>query len=294
MTNPYQHASGAFRGDHPSMPTGLPGFSQRRTPYASVASGATAFPRVGSFAHLLNPTNDGADGHSYSARNRNGEGARNGAEENGTTGRPPGQRNPPLPPSSRAWEPFLGNGSINFETLGPQGSNGGFFTPSYLRDSTYAQRLESQHKARLLVQREGHGIVSQGGGLRTSGSSLSLHGSKMTTPSHRSVTFERTEKAPACDGDDTITPLPSRWNRGDKSSSLDVLFGGLEVRYTTSRGSTERDHEAWAVRADHFIPPQCGIYYYEVTILARKRDEYVAPSMQPPHACFLTRNAAPQ
>jgi len=269
MTNPYQHSPGAFHGDwHPSMPTGLPGFAQRRAAYA-----ATRYPRVGSFAHLLNPASDGADSHGYSAQSRNGEGARNGAEENGTSARPQGPRNPPLPPFSRAFEPFL-TGAGGFEGPSAQGSsNSGFFTPSYLRDSTYIQRLESQHRAKLSTHREGQGMASQGGGLRSSGSSLSLHGNKMTAPSHRTVTFERAEKAPAGEEEDAITPLPSRWNKSDKSGSLEVLSDGLDVKYTATRSSTERDHETCAIRADHFMPPQCGIYYFEVTILARKRDE---------------------
>jgi Ran-binding protein 9/10 len=69
--------------------------------------------------------------------------------------------------------------------------------------------------------------------------------------------------------------LPSRWNKEDKWGGLEVLGDSLEVKYTALRGQSERDHEACSVRADHYMPPQCGIYYFEVTILSGKRDEYV-------------------
>ncbi|KAL1864785.1 hypothetical protein VTK73DRAFT_5664 [Phialemonium thermophilum] len=87
------------------------------------------------------------------------------------------------------------------------------------------------------------------------------------------MTFDLIEKPPAFEEDEeaTVSPLPSRWNKDDKHSALEVLGDGYEVKYTGHR--SERDHDAAAIRADHYMPPQCGVYYFEVLILHRKRED---------------------
>jgi Ran-binding protein 9/10 len=90
------------------------------------------------------------------------------------------------------------------------------------------------------------------------------------------MTYDVIERAPTFETDDTIAPLPSRWNRDDKHGGLEVVAEGLEVKYTAQKAPGERDYEAYAIRADHALPSQAGIYYYEVTLLSRKRDEYVS------------------
>jgi len=73
--------------------------------------------------------------------------------------------------------------------------------------------------------------------------------------------------------DESLAPLPSRWNNQDKNTGLEVQGDGQEVKFTGTRAS-ERDHEASSIRTDYPIPPQCGIYYFEVTLLSRRREEY--------------------
>jgi hypothetical protein len=89
------------------------------------------------------------------------------------------------------------------------------------------------------------------------------------------MTYDLIERAPTLDDDETIAPLPSKWNRDDKHGGLEVMAEGQEVKYTAQKAPGERDYEAFAIRADHAVPNQAGIYYYEMTILSRKRDEYV-------------------
>jgi hypothetical protein len=86
------------------------------------------------------------------------------------------------------------------------------------------------------------------------------------------MTYDLIEKAPASDADG-LAALPTKWNNHDKQAGLEVLADGLEVKFSPAK--VDRDHEACAVRADNPMPPQCGIYYFEVTILSRKREEYV-------------------
>ena len=39
-----------------------------------------------------------------------------------------------------------------------------------------------------------------------------------------------------------------------------------------SSGTSKTQDEAAAIRADHPIPRECGIYYYEVTVLGKARE----------------------
>jgi hypothetical protein len=147
-----------------------------------------------------------------------------------------------------------------------------FFVPSYLKGSKYVQNLEAAHKAKLSAHKEGHSAQSsQPGSLSTSASSINIHAK--IAPSHRGMTYDLIEKALPLD-DDMLAPLPSKWNNQDKHGALEVVSDGQEVKFTGPKPERDRDHEAYAIRADHPMPPQCGIYYFEVTIISRKREEY--------------------
>jgi Ran-binding protein 9/10 len=87
----------------------------------------------------------------------------------------------------------------------------------------------------------------------------------------------------------TVLPLPTQWSENDKSPHLTVSPNGREVsfngavftislsRYSASVGhsNTLDTRDAAAVRADCPIPPACGIYYYEVTVLDRGNKGYI-------------------
>lgn len=93
---------------------------------------------------------------------------------------------------------------------------------------------------------------------------------------HLGIAREVVERIPAHElEEDAVDSLPSRWATGreDKALSLEVLGQGLEVKYTGPRNPNERDYDACAIRADHPMPLQCGLYYYEVTILSKKHTE---------------------
>lgn len=145
--------------------------------------------------------------------------------------------------------------------------NSGFFKPTYLRESKYMEKLEAAHKAKLAAQREAHSAHSSNpGSLSTSSSSVSLH--KMA-PSHRGMTYEIIEHQMLVD-DESLTPLPSKWAEADKSAGLEIGADGLDVKYV---GLTKlHDHEAASARADNPMPPQCGIYYFEVTIVSKGKE----------------------
>lgn len=273
------------------MPNGAPGFMPRRSSYASVVSGAASGApqsfqqpsRSGAFSHFLlsqpsdfnyDSTYSNFGGHArYENRGYDMDLTTNGGGHgrSGSWGRG-GQ----LPSFSSAFG-LLMNGH------GYGGFGGGymdqFFVPSYLKGSKYVQKLEEAHRAKLSAHKEGHSAQSsQPGSLSTSASSINLH-AKMA-PSHRGMTYDLIEKAPPLE-DEILPPLPSKWNNQDKHAALEVLSDGQEVKFAGPKPERDRDHEAYAVRADHPMPPQCGIYYFEVTIISRKREEHVSPPRFP-------------
>jgi Ran-binding protein 9/10 len=143
-----------------------------------------------------------------------------------------------------------------------------FFIPSYLRGSRHAERLEEAHKVKGSAQKEGRSAhSSNAGSLSTSSSSVNLQ--KMV-PSHRGMTHEVVERTPATSADPLVAPLPSRWSEQDKFNGLEILNDGLDVRFGAPNRTTHE--EAAALRADHPMPKQCGIYYFEVTVLSKGKE----------------------
>ncbi|KAK4230267.1 hypothetical protein QBC38DRAFT_507603 [Podospora fimiseda] len=158
----------------------------------------------------------------------------------------------------------------------------GFLAPSYLRGSVYLQRLEEKHRARIIAERERElsgsktqprsGLASNGNGHHTP----SAHGPKLHHPSgatHRGVAFDVVEKGAVSptEENDGINPLPSKWNKYDKEGILEVSNDGYEVTVGTNSTRALSDQEAASVRADHWVDPSCGLYYFEVLVLNRKR-----------------------
>lgn len=146
-----------------------------------------------------------------------------------------------------------------------------FFIPSYLRNSRYIIKLERAHKERVANQREPQSSHSSNApSLSTSASNVNLH---RIPSSYRGITYDVIERTPSQD-EEGLTPLPSRWNENDKYVNLDILQDGSEMRYNGPNNKLE--HEAAAARTDHSISPQCGIYYYEVTIMSKTKDGMIA------------------
>ncbi|KAI9706045.1 MAG: hypothetical protein M1836_005451 [Candelina mexicana] len=174
--------------------------------------------------------------------------------------------------------------SSQFGALNDYGQQGGaipgfnqFFTPSYLRGSRYVEELAEAHKGRVASYKDGTSShTSNGGSISTSSSSANLH---KLAPSHRGMTYDIVENHPPID-DDEPRPLPSRWNDADKFTGLEIQGDGLEVRFTGP--SKPHEHEAAAVRANHPMAPECGIYYYEVTVISKGKEGLIGVGFSGP------------
>ncbi|RAL08647.1 putative Ran-binding protein (RanBP10) [Aspergillus homomorphus CBS 101889] len=240
-----------------------PSFSSipRRSSYASVLSGtaALASPSSSSFSHL-NP----AYPPPLTADSRL---SRLSAAVDADIMNSPWRSSPgeTLPPHSRKFasfplhDPFAHQPGSFADTVPA-------FTPSYLRNSRYVSRLDAARRAKLVAPRDTAVPSATSIPLSTSSSQASL---PRITPSHRGMTYDIIERETPIE-DDLLIPLPSGWNAEDRSSGLELTNGGFEVRYTGP--VNKHDHEAAAIRADSPMPPQCGIYYFEITILSKPKE----------------------
>jgi hypothetical protein len=144
-----------------------------------------------------------------------------------------------------------------------------FFVPSYLHQSRFVERLKRDWEAHLAELEEGKsGKEDQ-------------RSSRKTAGSHRGVAQDVVERPAAglisgVHGNDRKEVgnkgLPSRWNDEDKWNGLEVLGDGCEVRFA---GVCKTSDEAASIRTEHPMPMECGLYYYEVTILSRCKEGLV-------------------
>lgn len=246
---------------------------------------------------MTSTTRNGARGDDLATAHSNGGGAGSSTVWASSTPRVQGSN---LPWFSRAFDLYMSRNPL-LTPAGPIGpddsgfaagnvhptsniSSTGFLSPSYLRGSVYLKKLEEKHKAKMLAEREGHGAKGQPGAssscssasgpaarLASNGSShLPAVANKVSGSSHRGVAYDVVEKSIHSLDDDTVSPLPSRWNKEDKEAALEVLGDGCEVKYTGRVGS---DIEASAVRADNYMSASCGVYYFEIVVLNRKKEE---------------------
>lgn len=80
--------------------------------------------------------------------------------------------------------------------------------------------------------------------------------------------YEVQEKAPK-QSENVVRPLPSQWSSVDKGLGLEVVNDGLEVK---TNGATKNNDDAASIRADSPVPRECGIYYYEVTLMSKSKE----------------------
>ncbi|KAJ3463130.1 hypothetical protein FSOLCH5_012814 [Fusarium solani] len=179
--------------------------------------------------------------------------------------------------TSRAWRGALPSFSRAFNMLRAseaadgsfQNDEDSFFVPSYLEGSTYVQKLREAHRSKLQARDSN----------RTSTNGFSQNLTTFTTQhplppgSHRGMAHTVIERPPVFDEDDSLAPLPSRWNKDDQWGGIEIQADGLSIKYVGPKNQHDRDHEACAARADHYMPAQCGVYYFEVQILAAIRDD---------------------
>ena len=271
MTNPLPLGSD---GASPMYAASNSGLTPRRTSYASVAAGTTSNNPLGhpvparqEFARMVSLGSLGDSRQSISRNisrmsfpqsGQDGLAGGPGVDNTEALGRAGGTTN-------HTSHHYYGHGR-HWPTY-PISEPHGFFTPTYLNGSVYMERLEAAHKAKISARRDAHSAhSSHPGSLSTSSSSASLH---KLAPSHRGMTYEIIERIPPSE-DDGVSPLPSKWGEVDKHGGLEITADGMEVKYV---GLTKlHEHEAVAARADQPMPPECGLYYFEVTIISKGKE----------------------
>lgn len=234
----------------------------------------TSHPRLSNITPLLNPPQAGNYSELYTTHHsyiRTGSGAadsdRNTMASEGT-GSGIHQQSSHFPSFSRAFEMFISPaGDSTWPSLH---RNNGLLVPSYLANSAYIQKLKEAHASKQ-AQREAQPQTV--GSSRSPSSQASVPSVTSKPIAHLGITYDLIERTPMFEDNSSTSPLPTRWNRDDKQGGLEVMADGLEVKYTSPKPSAEREYEAHSIRADHPAPSEAGIYYFEITILSRKRDE---------------------
>ena len=68
-------------------------------------------------------------------------------------------------------------------------------------------------------------------------------------------------------------PQPSAWDASIRSPAQRYLsIEGCRVKYV---GPGTDDRDAAAVRANHPVPLDCPLFYFEVEVISRGRDGYI-------------------
>src|SRR5690606_27951072 len=106
-----------------------------------------------------------------------------------------------------------------------QPSPDGFFIPSYLSDTAYANKLRDAHEAKLKTLRasrsreDGQPVAPAPSGSPTNGSIQ-----PKSPPQAESDPFDIIERTASQDDPSTVAPLPSQWSKTDKwPSGIDVM-----------------------------------------------------------------------
>lgn len=237
----------------------------RRGSYAQVASGnagsnqpSSGSSQPGQFARLTNtgsiPLAAGTHSQSRHARSTDADG-HHGSMSNSLS------RSGPVP-SYTSQMGQMGGYS------GPQTEGAStFFVPSYLHGSKYAEKLAENHRARTATYREQRSANSLDDvSLSTSASSANLH---KPGHSYRGLAHEIIERVPSF-VEESVVSWPTRWDERDKYPQMDLDEDGRLAKFV---GTSKSGHdEAASIRADHPMPRQCGIYYYEVTVVSKGKD----------------------
>ncbi|KAK6496785.1 hypothetical protein TWF481_001773 [Arthrobotrys musiformis] len=136
--------------------------------------------------------------------------------------------------------------------------------PSYLEDSLYAEKLDSARD------------LSWSSGVPSRSASLASFGPHAAQSRGTGMKLDVKDTISSPD-DDLPTPLPTKWNENDKSGGVEVSQDGLNVQFLAATGPTKvNEYDSASVRADHFIPRSCGVYYFEVTIMNKSREGLIS------------------
>ncbi|KYK60437.1 hypothetical protein DCS_01574 [Drechmeria coniospora] len=170
----------------------------------------------------------------------------------------------PLPSFSRAFDLFTAHRDGQDFASQDQA-----FVPSYLRGSTYIRQLQEAQKTKLQGQKESQRPAGNGSGPNPA----AFAQPSLPPAAHRGMTHNVIERPSASGCEDSVAPLPARWNKDEIGQGIEVQSDGLTIKYTGSKNHHEREYEAGGVRADHYMPSDGGLYYFEVQILHGKRDD---------------------
>ncbi|KAK9476700.1 concanavalin A-like lectin/glucanase domain-containing protein [Lipomyces japonicus] len=136
-----------------------------------------------------------------------------------------------------------------------------YFVPEYLSGTCYAD-LVANYQTHL-----SRSIAQPSAPLTTPGKPYS-GGVELNNifADHHGINLAASDKPPP--------RLPTLWNSLDKSNILELVNDGLDVRFYGSV-TKSADQDAASVRANYPIPPECGLFYFEVEVLSKGKDGFI-------------------
>ena len=155
--------------------------------------------------------------------------------------------------------------------------------PAYLKWNRHVRKLKrdwDKHLEELREKAESDPHLDRGRAgkqaLSRSSSSVNLGktpGGQAGSGVHRGVAQDIIERMPPMHQrhheDDGTHPLPTRWSEDDKLAGMEILGDGSEVRFT---GVTKTSDDAASIWTDQPIPRECGLYYFEITVISRNKE----------------------
>ncbi|KAI8991187.1 hypothetical protein BDF20DRAFT_843185 [Mycotypha africana] len=132
--------------------------------------------------------------------------------------------------------------------------------PSYLKQTMYGTLAYEQYKYYQCK----HDIKP----LPSASSGNSSHDRQRTptaTPTNMSKSLEQ-------HWENLDLRLPSCWNAMDKSKNIEIGKNGLDLLYI---GPGKQETHAALARTNFPMRPQCGVYYFEMTVLSKGNDGYI-------------------
>ncbi|BGP33961.1 hypothetical protein JCM10296v2_005770 [Rhodotorula toruloides] len=165
--------------------------------------------------------------------------------------------------------------SIGSSTRDGMTTAASFSVPRYLRHaSLYEGRFETV--PRLLVDEGVPAFDEMSTSLSGKGkgrASLSL--ALGVGDSMASTSASTSARSSGANNSSSVPPilLPTCWDADDRCSLLEITSDRMGVSFAGSAKYGDRD--AAAIRANRPVPPQAGIYYYEVTILDKGVSGYI-------------------
>ncbi|KAF4623284.1 hypothetical protein D9613_002023 [Agrocybe pediades] len=178
--------------------------------------------------------------------------------------------------------------SVTQPTIVPQhvvsSSTAAFPRPAYLNYSSLRHFLQTDAQPSTLPSRVAESPSAASSRAQSYLSSVSSDNDDESSLASVPLPTRSSNHVAAPMPQDQVLRLPTRWSEQDRHHNLNVFSDGRELSFQGP--SCSGDKEGSSARANHKIPPACGIYYYEVEIMGKEQKAHISIGFAAPKAKF--------